>query len=167
MLLDWYAPGPEQSPLLVYRRTQTSDWQLLGQVFADGTGNVVYEDRAIAPGQSYGYKLGYTSQGATNFTADTWLTVPVVARFALTGTRPNPAPRTDAAIAFSLATNERATLDLFDRSGRRVLGREVGSLGAGDHVLRLGSDVRLDAGMYWLRLVQGANKSSMRVVVTE
>ena len=58
-------------------------------------------------------------------------------------------------------------MQLFNLSGRRVLSREVGSLGAGDHVLRLGSALRLDAGMYWLRLAQGEHKVSVRLVVTE
>jgi hypothetical protein len=34
-------------------------------------------------------------------------------------------------------------------------------------VLRLGADVRLDVGIYWLRLAQGSHRASVRLVVTE
>lgn len=58
-----------------------------------------------------------------------------------------------------------ATLELLDVSGRRLLARAVGALGAGSHVLTLeGGGIR--AGTYFIRLTQGARSATRRAVVT-
>ena len=69
-------------------------------------------------------------------------------------------------MAFSLASGAPATLELFDIAGRRVLSRAVGALGAGDHVVGLGGDRHLPAGVYLLRLSQGTRSVSRRALVT-
>ena len=56
----------------------------------------------------------------------------------------------------SLASGEPAWIELLDVTGRRVTKREVGTLGAGTHAVRLGNDARLAAGVYLVRLRQGA-----------
>jgi hypothetical protein len=48
-----------------------------------------------------------------------------------------------------------------------MLSREVGSLGAGRHTVNLAEGRRLTPGLYWVRLVQGANRRSTRVAVIE
>jgi hypothetical protein len=76
------------------------------------------------------------------------------AMFALEGFVPNPAVR-DLNVMFSLPSAEPATLELIDVTGRRLLSSDVGSLGPGRHVVRLGDGATVPAGMYWLRLSQG------------
>ena len=49
-------------------------------------------------------------------------------------------------------------------AGRRVARQEVGSLGAGRHVVGLGSR-RLQDGLYFLRLEQGGQVMSVRVIL--
>jgi hypothetical protein len=56
----------------------------------------------------------------------------------------------------TLASEEPATLELFDVAGRRVARRAVGSLGAGEHVVELGDTPALKPGLYFMRLEQGA-----------
>ena len=59
------------------------------------------------------------------------------------------------AVRFSLPGDERATLELFDLRGRRIASREVGSLGAGEHLMPLTDRGNLPAGVYLVRLTQG------------
>jgi len=83
------------------------------------------------------------------------------ARFALDGANPNPGP--GLTVSFSLASDAPATLAAFDISGRRVASREVGALGLGHHVVRLG---RVPAGVYVIRLTQAGRSLTARAVVT-
>ena len=71
----------------------------------------------------------------------------------------------DLTAAFSLPNDAPTTLELLDVSGRRVRSREVGSLGAGRHVVRLNDGVAIAPGIYWLRLTQSGRSLLARGVV--
>ena len=45
--------------------------------------------------------------------------------------------------------------------------RDVGVLGAGHHVVNLAEGHHLQSGVYWMRLVQGANAGNVRVAVID
>jgi DNA-binding beta-propeller fold protein YncE len=83
--------------------------------------------------------------------------------FALDGARPNPAPAGRMSVAFSLPSAEPARLEVLDVSGRRVLERAVGELGAGHHVVDLSEGCVLPAGLYLVKLTQGGRSSVTRV----
>jgi hypothetical protein len=85
--------------------------------------------------------------------------------FALDGAWPNPANANGLHVAFALPSGAGARLDLWDVSGRRVLAREVGPLGAGRHTVNLAEGRRVAPGLYWVRLTQGPNRRTARVVV--
>jgi len=87
--------------------------------------------------------------------------------FALEGVRPNPANRSRLNVAFALPSGAAARLDLIDVSGRRVISREVGSLGAGRHTVNLSEGRAVAPGLYWVRFTQGANERAARVAVIE
>ncbi len=89
------------------------------------------------------------------------------AGLALEGVRPNPTHGRGLHVAFALPTGAAARLELVDVSGRRVLAREVGSLGAGQHSVNLTAGSRVASGIYWVRLTQGANRRTTRVAVIE
>ena len=55
--LQWYAPGDEIVSTSVYRRTDQTDWVLLGHPQADVGHHITYEDRTVAPGIRYEYRL--------------------------------------------------------------------------------------------------------------
>jgi hypothetical protein len=57
-------------------------------------------------------------------------------------------------VRFSLPGDHPATLELFDLKGRRIASRDVGSLGAGDHLVSLSDRPDLPAGIYLVRLTQ-------------
>ncbi len=98
------------------------------------------------------------------FSSETWVDVPAVLTLAIHGLRPNPAGG-EPAVSFTLPTGAPARLEVLDVAGRQVMSREVGSLGAGRHTVRLGSDRSLGAGIYLLRLTQGGRSVSARGAV--
>src|SRR5262245_15452146 len=89
--------------------------------------------------------------------------VPGTGGLALAGARPNPATH-GLLIAFTLPDASPAELTVFDLGGRRVLTRDVGSLGAGEHVVDLGS-AGLKPGVYMIRLTQNGQSVSSRAIV--
>jgi hypothetical protein len=85
--------------------------------------------------------------------------------FALESVRPNPTRGEPLGVAFTLPSSASARLELLDVSGRRVMEREVGALGAGRHSVALAAGGRLAPGLYLVRLTQGANVRLARVAV--
>jgi hypothetical protein len=66
-------------------------------------------------------------------------------------------------VEFHLPSDEAATLEVLDVTGRRHLAREVGSLGAGHHQMAF-RDV-LPAGIYLVRLAQGSRVQVRKAIV--
>jgi len=87
--------------------------------------------------------------------------------FALERVRPNPTNGSSLNVAFALPSGASARLELMDISGRRVLSREVGSMGVGRHSVNLAGGRKISPGLYWIRLTQGANQRVARVAVIE
>ena len=83
--------------------------------------------------------------------------------FALEGASPNPAVGGALTVAFSLKGAEPAELELIDVSGRRVATQEVGSLGPGRHVLNLAEGLRIQPGIYIVRLTEAGHSLTQRV----
>ena len=82
---------------------------------------------------------------------------------------PSPNPNRSGAmlVRFTLPTDAAASLELFDVTGRRVVSREVGSLGAGPHAIDLTADRRPGAGIYFVRLRQGHGARVQRIVLLD
>jgi hypothetical protein len=162
--LTWHDPSRAVSEATVYRRREGEDWAALGRASFDGTGRLRYEDRGVVPGERLAYRLGWMESGSDQFSAETWIDVPRSLAFALEGARPNPAVG-PLSVAFTLPQAEAATLELLDVAGRQVVAREVGGLGPGAHVIRLGECGCTPPGMYWLRLTQSGRSLLKRAVV--
>jgi hypothetical protein len=162
--LTWQGDGAQLLHGIVYRRTASTEWQRIGAPVAAGPDRLRYEDVDVAPGARYSYRLGYLQSGSELFTSETWVDVPLGAVLALEGARPNPVVGTMNA-SFSLATGEPATLSVIDVTGRQVHSREVGSLGAGRHVVPMAVGARMAPGLYWLKLSQGGRSLLARAVV--
>jgi hypothetical protein len=163
--LDWFAADAASLSASVERRAWGADWQPLGRVSADGTGHLRVEDASVTPGTRYAYRLHYVEQGVERFSPEAWVEVPAL-KLALDGLRPNPA-RGEPAVSFALPSAEPARLELIDVAGRLVASREVGGLGPGYHVARLGDGGRVPAGIYWLRLTQGIRTLTAKGVVAQ
>ena len=84
--------------------------------------------------------------------------------FALYGAEPNPGNGI-LRIAFSLRSDEPATLDVHDVAGRRVFSRDVGEFGPGRHVVTVPARAGLASGIYVVRLVAGSTSLTKRACV--
>jgi hypothetical protein len=82
------------------------------------------------------------------------------------GAFPNPARGQSVRLRFSLPAAAPARVELLDLAGRRVASSDVGSMGAGQHSIRLTSGRPLAPGLYFARLSQGSASRMTRVVVT-
>jgi hypothetical protein len=161
--LTWHDPGRTLSEAGVYRRREGDEWRAIGRA-AFGTGRARFEDRDVAAAARYAYRLGWPESGREQFSAETWVEVPLTLALALEGARPNPAtgPLT---VAFTLPRATPATLELLDVAGRQIVARDVGSRGAGHHVVRLGECGCTPPGMYFLRLTQTGQSLLKRAVI--
>jgi hypothetical protein len=84
-------------------------------------------------------------------------------QLALEGAHPNPVTG-PARVWFTLPSRERATLEVMDIAGRRLLRREVGTMGPGRHSVDVTAAARRP-GLYFLRLAQGNRTLRARMVV--
>ncbi len=162
--LTWFAVAGAGLVATVERRTGASEWEMLATISPDGSGRLVYQDRSVSAGRRYAYRLSYDEGSGLLVTSEVWVDVPAQVAFALQGLRPNPSVG-ELIARFSLPSGEPATLELYDLAGRRLLSREVGSLGAGNHRLDLSREAQIRAGVYSLRLIQGERRAYVRAVV--
>ena len=165
--LAWQAGGDALASATVERRAPGEAFRALAAVYADGTGTLRYEDRDITPGARYAYRLVWSEAGGTQTSPEVWIEVPIAARFALTGASPNPSPRSSLSIAYSFAESAPARFELYDAQGRVVARRDLASREPGAHRERFAEAAGLRAGLYWLRLTQGANSATARVVLVD
>ncbi|OLD69965.1 MAG: hypothetical protein AUI33_08580 [Ignavibacteria bacterium 13_1_40CM_2_61_4] len=149
------------------RSTSGAGWLEVGQTRSDGTGNVTFEDRDIEAGGHYAYRLSVWSDGQWAIADELRVDVPSGVALSLAGLRPNPAAGRELTIHLTLASAEPASLEMLDLAGRRVLARDVGALGPGQHVVHLGDGARIRPGIYMMRLVQGREIRHARAVVLE
>ena len=162
--LHWFSPDGENFAATLERAVGAGAFSAIAGLRADGTGHVRYEDRDVVAGATYHYRLAVTESGATRYLGEVTLTVPSGVALAVEGFRPNPATG-PVSVAFALGSGARASLEVLDVSGRRVLSREVGSLGAGRHVLRLDEAGALPAGVYVVRLSQDGRVLAARAAI--
>jgi hypothetical protein len=157
--LEWFGGSPAAS-ITLERRTEATGWTPLAQLSAPSNGLITYEDRNVVPNRRYGYRLAIGPQ----YTAETWVAISAV-ELALEGPRPNPTVAL-ASVALSLPDDGPARLEVVDIAGRLRLSREVGSLGAGRHLLSLAGAVNLAPGVYLMRLVHARGAVSQRLMIT-
>jgi hypothetical protein len=80
--------------------------------------------------------------------------------------RPRPDPSHGVLAAeITLPDEVPARLELMDLAGRRLCSRDVGTLGAGRHVVDLAADRSLPPGVYLLRLTRAGSSITARAVV--
>jgi hypothetical protein len=166
VVLAWHDPSRVVGDATVYRRRDGEEWSALGHNSFDGTGRLQFEDTDVSPGERYAYRLGWREMVSEYFSAETWVDVPAALALDLEGARPNPAVGSFT-VGFTLPHADAATLELLDVAGRRVAAREVGSLGPGQHQIRLGECGCTPPGMYWLRLTNAGRALIKRVAVVK
>jgi hypothetical protein len=126
--LSWFGSDVPSTGALVERRTDGSDWQVLGPPVERGDGLFTYEDRVEAGGR-FAYRLRLADG---TMSEEAWLTIPGVEGLHLAGFAPNPSVG-PLRVAFSLPSAEPATLEVVNVAGRRIARRDVGALDGGHH----------------------------------
>jgi len=164
--LEWSIPDGAGIPVHLYRRPVPGDWEQIASLNVDAGGRLRFEDATADAGRSYEYALGMMENGREAFYGQVWVDVPLAAELPLGRIAPNPS-RGRFTVSLSLAASAPATLEVVDVSGRRVLAREVGSLGPGAHEIDLGRDRALETGVYWVRLTQAGRTFSRKAVVVK
>ncbi len=147
----------------VQRRTGGDAWQTIGEASSGPGGVVEFADAGAAPQTHYQYRLLYHSTRAAMESDVVEINVP---RASLALWRAGASPARDGIeLGVSLANASRASVDVLDILGRRLASREVGSLGAGDHVVRLTAAGELPPGIYLARLTCSGRSCTARVAV--
>jgi hypothetical protein len=160
--IAWVLADARASNITLERSGSDHAWSTLASLTPDGRGEVTYDDLNVHAGARYGYRLRILTPQGTVLAGETWVDIPSEARLSLGGAVPNPA--TDKlVVSFALAGADRATLDLLDIAGRRVIHRDVSAFGAGLHRVDLGSTVGLEPGIYLVRLSQGDHSQVKRI----
>ena len=160
--VDWYVADGAGLAATVYRRTEGGAWSDLGQVSADGTGHIVFEDRDVAAATRYHYRLGLREGSEETYAGEVTVDVPSGVALAIEEVSPNPSDR-EMWVSFSLPGNGPATLELIDIGGRIV--REQSVTGARRRTVNLAAGVRLTPGVYIIRLTQAGRSTVKRVSV--
>jgi hypothetical protein len=83
--------------------------------------------------------------------------------FGITGVHPNPASG-PFSVTMAIPDPSSATLELVDLSGRVIESRSLVPGGPERRSVRFEVSERLPAGVYWVRLRQGARTATARVV---
>ncbi len=158
--LRWQVSGPSAG--MRVQRSADGGWATVGAAVRVGEEIVEWIDDDVSPGERIGYRLADAS-GAVIPGSEAWAEIPTEISLALRGFDPNPAA-TGVVVSFALPSGSPATLGVFDVSGRRLVAREVGTLGAGIHRIALGSGT-LAPGFYVIRLTQAGATRIQRGVV--
>ena len=164
--LRWQTPDGRDLRVRVQRSAAGEAWRTLAEPVPAANGWITYVDHDVLAGATYGYRIAVAESDGDHYYGETSIVVPLASALTLVGARPNPSDG-PLMVSFSLASGATARLELLDVAGRRVLARAVGTLGAGMHTLRLDdAGPRPPAGLYFLRLEQGSQSRTARVVIT-
>jgi hypothetical protein len=161
--ISWYVPIA--GDVGIERRQESTEWARVGTLAPDGGGYLNFEDPNVEPGMRYGYRLWIDDGARAHAVGETWIEVPADVSIRFEGAGPNPTSGVPT-VAFAIPSAGRVTLELFDTSGRRVGNALQAEFSAGRHVLPLGAWGRLAPGVYGVQLRFGAERRSVRIVVT-
>lgn len=161
--LRWYS-GEAGLVASVERRTEGGDWTAIGSLAPGGDGMLVFEDRDVVAGGRYDYRLAIATGTGIEHLGETRVDVPTQAELAFLGTRPSPGDGRFV-LSFSVATREPARIEVLDVAGRRMLVRDLTGLAPGGHALALDESARFPAGIYLVRISQGARRVTGKAAI--
>ena len=161
--LEWFSSDGANQSMRLYRAALPAGFERLGDLSANGTGMVTYDDVDVLPGRSYEYQLGLLTPSGERMMGLAHVDVPRAA-LAIKRLAGNA---TGAAVAFEvvLAEDMPATLDVMDTAGRRIARQDLGGLGAGRHTVSLAGAPR--SGAYWARVSQAGKSATAHFVLVQ
>lgn len=149
--LTWWTGDASIWTVRVERRQSSGEWTRLGPAVV--TGDLAsYHDESVVAGERYAYRLIVSSGAREEALPETWIDVPAASAFELEAVRPNPSSSSER-LVFQLTDSRPARIEVLDVSGRVRYRREVGSFGAGRHVIALDRP-EMAPGLYVVRLVR-------------
>lgn len=160
----WRAQAGASFELIVQRQREGEGWADLGSRVPAADGAILLEDRSVAPGARYGYRLARPTPNGRVYLGEVWVSVAEAPQLALAGMVPNPS-RAGASVTFTLPLQSPGTLELIDVAGRRMRWRDLADLGPGRHVVDLGAGHPVPPGFYLVRLVHGNRTLTARATV--
>jgi hypothetical protein len=149
---------------VVERAVAAGEWRPLGTKAINERGEIAVEDRDVASGQRYGYRLMGREEWRGGL-GEVWVEVPLF-QLGMTGATPNPARLGQLMVSFVLPDREPARLEVLDVAGRIVASHDVGALGPGAHVFDASRGVRFSPGVYFLRLVRAERALVKKATLT-
>ncbi len=160
--LRWYSADGANETMRLYRRAVPDEWMAAGNLYADGSGMVTYDDMDAVRGHSYEYKIGISTATGERQLGQVWVDVPLDAQLAIKRLSQN-ASGSPLAFAVTLSSDGPAALELLDVSGRRVAKQDLRGLGAGEHHVNIAATPR--PGIYWARVSQAGKMLSTQFVL--
>lgn len=146
----------------IERREPGAGWAPLARAFADGTGRISYEDRDVRPGGRYGYRLVVSRPAGAETAGEAWVDVPFDRALAVRSLRLEGAR---VVVALTLESHAAARIELIDVAGRRVWQRALEPPSPGDHDIVVDRELR--PGLYFVRLVQGDRRVTLKGVLVK
>ncbi len=162
--LTWFSADGANETMRLYRRAVPDEWKAAGNLYADGSGMVTYEDMDAVRGHSYEYKIGIITPTGERQLGQVWVDVPLEAQLAIKRLSEH-ASGNPLAFAVTLSGDGPAALELLDASGRRLARRDLGALGTGAHHVNMDPAPR--PGIYWARVSQAGKTLSTRFVMLQ
>jgi hypothetical protein len=171
--LRWVVPDTRGAAVSVLRRTAATEWVDLGPGSVESGTQVTYEDRTVAPGERYAYKLLVRTAGDEGYSSEVWVTVPAGAgaplALRLDPVYPNPfGARTY--LNFALPGGGPAKLTIFNVSGREVATIVDQTLPSGWRSVawdgRDASGRPVASGTYFAKLESAGQVQVRKVIVT-
>jgi hypothetical protein len=150
--LTWQSSSTLGGTVSAERRASGEAWRAIG-VQRSGD-QIVLDDGTVAPGGRYAYRLR-GGLGNDVLASETWVDVPDRSSLALFGMSVGSS-LPSRQVSFSLASSEPARLEVYDTAGRRLLVRKLDQLDPGPHRIELAEAESWQAGIYFAKLVQGA-----------
>jgi hypothetical protein len=165
--VTWFSGGNPNLAARVYRRTDGTEWEKVGDTFADGRGYLTWEDRDVADDSRYGYRLGVLEPGDLEvFLAETWVD-PLAVAFAFSGHVVNPSTGGRIMCTFAVPLASRAEIRLYDVAGREHERQTLEPGASGERTVHFGGTRRLRAGVYLVQASGAGRVVTKRVVVLD
>ena len=160
----WQLHGSLPGTARALRRVEGEEqWKILEVVAPDDSGLISVDDAKAPEGSEAGYRLRVLDRGRG-----------AVHRAGISRNSASPlgsklrrawASPAGVTVALALPRGAPAVLELIDVMGRKITRQRLGHLETGEHQIKLGYDVRLRSGVYFVRLAQGRETRSAKVVL--
>ncbi len=161
----WQLAPELAGKLTAYRMVgETGDWVVLCAVVPNDSNCVVLDDHAAPEGESVQYRLALSGENYIQYLEAVALQIPVSPlRLALHRAWALPAQNV-IVLSLALPRGNAPQVDMYDVMGRHLQRQTFPGLEPGEQTVRMSVSGRLPSGVFFLRLEQGSEARSAKVV---